>query len=130
MEVYLVVIIAMVALGVGVVVMFIINRTLLASKANEIIKEAEAKAEVTKKDRMLEAKEKFIQLKAEHEKEVMSRNQNLIHAENKIKQKEQSLNQKLEQTQRKDAELEQIRATLTKQLEIVATKKDEAEKAL
>ena len=130
MEIYLVVIIAMVALGIGVAIMFVINRTLLANKSNEIVKEAEAKAEVIKKDRMLEAKERFIQLKTEHEKEVMTRNQNVLNLENKLKQKEQSINQKLEQATRKDAELDQIKATLTKQLDIVALKKDEAEKAL
>lgn len=130
MEIYLVVIIAMVTLGVGAVMMFVINRTLLAKQANKIVSEAEAKAEVLKKDRMLEAKEKFIQLKSEHEKEVLNRNQHVQNLENKIKQKEQSLNQKLEGVQRKDAELEQIRATLSKQLEIVSTKKEEAEKAL
>ena len=85
---------------------------------------------MTKKNRMLEAKERFLQLKAEHEKEVLGRNQHVLNLENKIKQKEQSVNQKLEQVQRKDAELEQIRVTLTKQLEIVSSKKDEAEKAL
>lgn len=130
MEIYLVVIIAMVALGGGAIGMFLLNRTMLANKAEQIVREAEAKAEVAKKDRMLEAKEKFIQLKAEHEKEVMNRNQNLLTSENKIKQKEQSLNQKLEQVQRKDAELEQIRVTLTKQLDVVAAKKEEVDKAL
>ena len=130
MEIYLVVIIAMVTLGVGAAAMFVISRTMLANKAKEIIREAEAKAEITKKDRMLEAKERFIQLKTEHEKEVMTRNQNVLNLENKVKQKEQSINQKLEQVTRKDSELEQIRITLTKQLEIVSVKKEEAEKAL
>ena len=130
MEIYLVVIIAMVTLGIGAAVMFVINRSMLANKANEIIKEAESKAEMVKKDRMLEAKERFIQLKTEHEKEVMSRNQQVQNLENKLKQKEQSINQKLEQVTRKDSELDQIKATLTKQLDIVAAKKDEAEKAL
>lgn len=130
MEFYLVVIIAMVALGLGAVIMFIINRSILSSQAKEIIKEAEANAEVLKKDRILEAKEKFIQLKAEHEKEVANRNQQVLLLENKFKQKEQSLNQKLEQAQRKDTELEQIKNSLNKQLQIVSAKKDEAEKAL
>ncbi|MEI6507477.1 MAG: ribonuclease Y [Bacteroidota bacterium] len=130
MEIYLVVIIAMVALGIGVAVTFVLNKTLLSKQATELIKEAEAKAEVIKKDRMLEAKERFIQLKSEHEKEVMARNQNVQNLENKLKQKEQTINQKLEQATRKDSELDQIKATLTKQLEIVSAKKEEAEKAL
>ena len=130
MEIYLVVIIAMVTLGIGAAAMFVVNRTMLANKANEIVREAEAKSEMVKKDRMLEAKERFIQLKTEHEKEVMTRNQNVLNLENKLKQKEQSINQKLEQVTRKDSELEQIRVTLTKQLDVVSVKKEEAEKAL
>ncbi len=130
MEIYLVVIIAMVTLGIGAAAMFVVNRTMLANKANSIVREAEAKSEMVKKDRMLEAKERFIQLKTEHEKEVMTRNQNVLNLENKLKQKEQSINQKLEQVTRKDSELEQIRVTLTKQLDVVSVKKEEAEKAL
>jgi ribonuclease Y len=130
METYLVVIIAMLALGVGAGVMFILNSTLLKKRAGQILIEAEQKAENIKKEKSLEAKEKFIQLKAEHDKEILSRNQQLLNQENKMKQKEQSLNQKLENTQRKDAELDQIRATLNKQMEVVATKKEEIEKSL
>ncbi len=130
MEIYLVVIIGMVSLAVGAGLAYVATQSILKKRAEMILKEAEAKAEVMKKDRMLEAKEKFIQLKTEHEKEVMTRNQQIVSQENKIKQKEQSLNQKLEQTQRKDAELEQIRISLTKQLDVVAVKKEEAEKAL
>src|SRR5688572_23008658 len=129
MEIYLVVIIAMVAAGIGVALMYVVSLSMQKNKASNIVKEAEAKAEVMKKDRMLEAKEKFMQLKSEHEKEVMQRNQQLITNENKLKQKEQSLNQKLESTQRKDQELEQIRASLEKQQQSLSLKKEEVEKA-
>ncbi|MFI5220796.1 MAG: ribonuclease Y [Bacteroidia bacterium] len=130
MEIYLIVIIALVAFGIGILLMFLINRSILAKRSKEIIKEAEVTAEMMKKDKMLEAKEKFMQLKSEHDKEISSRNQQMQQQESRLKQKEQSFNQKLENTQRKDAELEQIRITLTKQLEIVSAKKEEAEKAL
>jgi ribonuclease Y len=130
MEIYLVVVISLVALIVGAVLAYVATQSVLKKRAELIVKEAETKAESIKKDRMLEAKEKFIQLKSEHEKEVHSRNQAISAQENKIRQKEQSLNQKLEQTQRKDAELEQVRISLTKQLDVVAVKKEEAEKAL
>jgi ribonuclease Y len=93
MEIYLVVIITMVALGAGSALMYALLQSGLNKKAIQIVKDAEAQAEILKKDRMLEAKEKLIQLKAEHEKEVMQRNQQVIANENKIKQKEQSLNQ-------------------------------------
>jgi ribonuclease Y len=74
-------------------------------KADIIIKEAEAKAELVKKDKMMEAKEKFFQLKTEHEKAIAEKDRNISQAENRIKQKEQTLSQKIEQTQRKQTEL-------------------------
>ena len=47
------------------------------NQAQQIISEAQLKAETTKKERILEAKEKFVQLKAEHDKEVLERNRKI-----------------------------------------------------
>jgi ribonuclease Y len=124
------IIIAMVALGVGAALMWVLNNSILKSKAQAILNEAQEKAEILKKDKLLEAKEKSLQLKAEHEKEVMARNQQLLKEENKLKQLEQSLKTRIENVQRKDAELDGLKSTLQKQLEIAQTKKEEAEKLL
>lgn len=59
----------------------------LKYRSKNIIKEAEAEAEVIKKDKILQAKEKFLQIKAEHEKQVNARNSKILLAENKLKQK-------------------------------------------
>ncbi len=130
MEIYLVVIIGLVGLIAGAGVMYGISQSVLKKKADDVLKEAKSKGDMLLKDRQLEAKEKFLAMKTEHEKAVMQRNQQVVVAENKIKQKEQALSQKLEQTQKKDAELDQLRQTLNKQLEIAQTKKEEAQKAL
>ncbi|MFN7313404.1 MAG: ribonuclease Y, partial [Bacteroidota bacterium] len=128
MSISLVIIVAMIALGAGAGIMYVVNQQLMKKKADGMLKEAEAKGELLLKNRQLEAKEKFLQLKAEHEKEVMQRNQQVAQAENKIKQKEQSLNQKLEQVQRKDAELDQMKQTLQRQQEVMSQRKDDLEK--
>ncbi|MES2656849.1 MAG: ribonuclease Y [Bacteroidota bacterium] len=130
MNIFLIVIIAMVTFGAGAAIMFLINNSLLKSKAESVMKDAEAQAEITKKKRELEAKEKFIQLKAEHEKEVQQRNNQVAQNENRLKQVENSLKQKTEQATKKDNELEQIKQTLTKQQEVVKQKQADAEKAL
>lgn len=130
MEIYLVIIFVMLSLGAGAAVMWVVNNNLSKSKSAQIIKEAEEKAEVIKKDKLLEAKEKFLQLKAEHEKEVNQRNANILKEENKIKQQENSLKQKLENAQRKDSELDSVKQSLEKQLAAVALKREEADKAL
>lgn len=130
MEIYLVVIIAMLALGAGAAVMWVLQNNLLKSKSQTILREAEEKAEIMKKDRLLEAKEKFLQLKADHDKEVTQRNQQILKEENKIKQMENTLKQKMESYQRKDSELDSLKQNLEKQQSIVAQKKEEAEKML
>ena len=62
--------------------------------SRKIIEEAEIRAETIKKERILEAKEKFVQLKADLDKETFDRNRKLSESENRIKQKEISINQK------------------------------------
>ncbi len=98
-------------------------------KAQSIIKEAEAKAEIIKKDKMMEAKEKFYQLKNEHEKLIAEKDKNMALAENKLKQKEANMSQKMEQMQRKQTETEAIQQNLKNQLDIVAKKKEELDKS-
>jgi len=130
MEIYLVIIFIMISLGIGAGIMWVVNNNILKSRSQEIIREAETKAEILKKDKLLEAKERFLQLKSEHDKDITNRNQQILKEENKIKQQEQSIKQKLENAQRKDAELDSIKQLLQKQLDAAAAKKEEAEKAL
>ena len=73
----------------------------LKSKYDKILKEAETEAEVIKKNKLLEVKEKFLNKKADLEKEVSLRNQKIQQAENKLKQRELVLNQRQEEIQRK-----------------------------
>ncbi|SKB79426.1 ribonucrease Y [Parapedobacter luteus] len=97
------------------------------SKAKKILKEAEQAGEHLKKQRLLEAKEKFLQLKAEHEKETNQRNNTLNQRENNIRQKEQSLNQKLENLNREKQELENTRKNLERLTELNEKKQEEVE---
>jgi len=97
-------------------------------KAQTIIKEAEIRADTIRKEKELEAKEKFVQLKSAHDKEVMQRNQKLSEGENRIKQKEQGLNQKEATLEKQVKENEAIRENLNRQIEVVNVKRNELEK--
>jgi ribonucrease Y len=97
-------------------------------QAQGILREAELRAETIKKEKELEAKEKFVQLKSAHDKEVMQRNQKINDAENRIKQKEQSINQKETNVEKQIKENETIKENLNRQLETVAVKRNELEK--
>ena len=63
-------------------------------QAQKIIADGQLQAENLKKEKLLEAKEKFVQLKSDHDREVLQRTQKANEADNRIKQKEQSINQK------------------------------------
>lgn len=76
----------------------------------------------------MEVKEKFLNKKADLEKEVALRNQKIQQAENKLKQRELMLNQKQEEVQRKRTEAEAIKENLEAQIVIIDKKKDELDK--
>jgi ribonuclease Y len=97
-------------------------------QAQKLLADAKTNAETLKREKMLEAKEKFVQLKAEHDKEVLARNQKVAEAENRIRQKEQGLDQKTGSLDKQAKENEAIKENLNKQIEVVNQKRSELEK--
>ena len=104
---------------------YLLFRFLLKSKFNKVLQEAETEAEVIKKNKLLEVKEKFLNKKADLEKEVAARNQKIQQAENKLKQREMVLTQKNEEVQRKKEENEKTRQNLENQMNALEKKKEE-----
>lgn len=123
---------------VGLVVGILVGRFLLRglfkkkeiaaqTKVKKILKDAENNAEILKKNKLLEAKENFLQLKQEHEKEVTSKNNTINQRENTIKQKEQSVNQRMENFNKKEQDLDKQKVNLEKQTDIAHKKQEEVE---
>ena len=97
-------------------------------QAQQIISDGKSQAETLKKEKQLEAKEKFVQLKSDFDKDVFQRNQKLSDAENRIKQKEQSLSQKDQNVERALKENDSLKQKLNQQLDVVDIKRKELEK--
>jgi ribonuclease Y len=76
------------------------------SKYGQYMEQATKDAEVIKEKKLLEVKEKFLNKKAELEKEVQQRNQHIQQSENKLKQREISLNQRQEELGKRKKELD------------------------
>ncbi len=114
-----------IAFLIGGAISYVFFKHGLKSRYDKIIKEAETEAEVIKKNKLLEVKEKFLNKKAELEKEVAARNQKIQQVENKLKQREMVLGQKHEELQRKRNETEAIRENLDAQLQVIDKKKEE-----
>ncbi|HLR76012.1 MAG TPA: Rnase Y domain-containing protein, partial [Balneolaceae bacterium] len=97
-----VVIVGIIGLVLGYVIANYIGKRKAASVVDEakanarvVLKEAQAEGENAKKNKLLQAKEKFIELKAEHEKVIAGRDKKMAAAEKRIKQKESKLSKEL-----------------------------------
>lgn len=104
-------------LMLGGVIGFTLFRYVIKQKYKQVITEAKLEAERIKDKKELEMKEKFLNRKAEIDKEANQRNQKLQVAENKLKQKEQNLNQQNDEIQKKSRELDSQKDKLNKQKE-------------
>ena len=118
------VIIGLVCMLVGAPICFLIFK--IHSKG--ILRKAEAEAEVIKKNKIIEAKEKFIALKLEHENQVRQAEQKLHQQEQRQQQREQQLNQKQGDVQRAQNELNQTKQQLENQQKAVEHKAQEVER--
>ncbi|MBQ3710410.1 MAG: ribonuclease Y [Bacteroidales bacterium] len=126
------IIIPVAALVVGLAIGYLVTATLLkkavTKEANAYLDEAKEKAEVIKKERILQAKEKFLQMKDEHEKACNERKRELQKTENKVNQMQQQASQKMEEIQRKSKEIQSLQDKLTAQQEAVTKRKAEMDK--
>lgn len=116
--------------GLGAVSAYLFLNKKSESKAGQMIKDAQEKAKSIVKSSELEAKEKFFQLKNEHDKEIRSRNKELEDKEHELRKKDQSLSDRLGHAERKMKDLDVQKENLNQQLEVVKIKRDEAEKML
>ena len=128
--IYLVV--GLVALAVG----FGIAKFLEVKKASGIMKQARAgarkkieeakqKGDQIRKDKMLQAKEKFIELKSEHEKVILARDKKIEEAEKRTREKESKVSLELDKNRKLNKDLERQTESYTSKLEQVENKESE-----
>jgi ribonuclease Y len=125
---YTILVSGFVGLLVGAVIAYILSNSRLNKKVQSRLEEAENQAEAIKRDKLLEVKEKFLNKKAELEKEVQIRDQKLQQNENRLRQKEMQLNQRQGDLQRKHQEADAVRENLENQMSLIEDKKEELEK--
>ena len=100
-----------------------------AKKSSEaILKEAEKEGESIKKDKILQAKEKFIELKSEHEKVILSRDKKTADAEKRIRDKESQVSGELAKNKKLSKEIEEKAKEYDHRLEYLDKKKNELKK--
>lgn len=138
------------ALGIGVCIGFLIRKKISEAKigsaedqAKKIIEEGEKTAETLKKEALIEAKEKILRDKAESEKEIKERRNEVTRLERRAVAREETLEKKIESYERKEETLnrkikeqselvektEQLRLEQAEKLEAVAGLTKEEAKA-
>ncbi len=130
------VIAAIVGLGAGIALATSMLRKSIEKKSIHLIQDAEEKAEMIRKEKMLQAKEKFLQLKTDHENMTQEKNNLIAKNENRQKQREQQLNQQHSEVQKKNEEVQkqlkevtESKANLDQQKEVITRKQQEIDKA-
>lgn len=128
-------IVALVSVAAGGAGSYFLWNIILGNKSRNILKEAEIQSEIIREKKAIQAKEKFIQLKADHDLYINERNQRIVSAENKLKQREAIHLQRKEELQRKIKESEiakqeadSLKETLTAQMELIEQKNEELER--
>ena len=97
-------------------------------RASSMINEAKVAAEVIKKDKILQAKEKFLELKSEHEKVIVSRERKLTEVEKRVRDKESQVSQILSKNKKESQDLEVKVKDYDYRLEFLEKKKKETDK--
>lgn len=129
-----------IAIGViGVVLGFLIAKVIernngsqlikSAKKAAQaIIKEAKAEGEAIKKDKILQAKEKFIELKSEHEKVILGRDKKMAEAEKRTRDKESQVSNELAKSKKLNSDLEEKIKDYQERVDVLEKKQSEVDK--
>lgn len=113
-------------LGAGIG--FFIFNSVLTKRKKDIISKAEEKAENIKEKKMLQAKERFLELKQKHENVINDKNRTIQQQQDKLKHQQKVVSKELEETKRKQKSVDSIKGNLEKQLEIVEKKQGELDK--
>jgi ribonuclease Y len=107
---------------------YALQTVVLKNKRERIIKEAEQEGENIKKDKILQAKEKFFKLKEEHEQAMKEKERRLQSTEDKARAREKTLSQKIEETARKEQQLEKNQLEMEAKVQAFEVKHQELEK--
>lgn len=128
-----------IGIGLGLAIGYVIAKTLEKTKATKIlrntrkeaatiIKEAQIEAEATRKDKILQAKEKFIELKSEHEKVIIARDRKIAEAEKRARDKESQISQELDKNRKLNLDIASKISEYDKKVEYYDRKTEEIDK--
>ncbi len=113
---------------IGIAIYIVVVRLVAKGHADAIIEKANAEAENIKQQKIFQAKEKFLQLKSEHDKYVNNKNSELKDRENNIKSREGQLNQQAGELNRRQRDLDSQKGQLNAQRQKLEARMEECDR--
>lgn len=98
------------------------------NEAKTILRDAKTDGEAIKKEKILQAKEKFIELKSEHEQVILARDKKMAEAEKRTRDKESQISSELAKAKKANDESEKKVAEYSTKLEIIEKKQEEVDR--
>ncbi|NAW50605.1 ribonuclease Y [Elizabethkingia argentiflava] len=122
-----IIIVGIICLIIGVSAGFLFSKSALNSKgrfiiedakksAENILEKSKVQAESIKKERIVQAKEKFLELKAEHDHNIQQRERKMLEIEKRVKDKESRLNDELSKVVKLEKDLARQHLDLEKKI--------------
>ena len=96
--------------------------------AEEIISKAKSEGEAIKKNKIFQAKERFLELKSEHEKVITSRNNKMAEAEKRTREKESQISSELSKNKKLGDQLESAKKDYALRLGLLDKRQEELDK--
>ncbi len=133
------IVLAIGGIAVGAIIGFIVAKILERNNASKLVKqaqksassivrEAKSEGESIKKDKILQAKEKFIELKAEHEKVILSRDKKMSESEKRTRDKESQISNELSKAKKNNDSIEAKVKDYNHRLNIIEKKEEKLDK--
>jgi len=124
---------------VGIIAGFLISKLLektsvtktidnATREATRILNSAETEGESLKKDKMFQAKERFLELKSEHEKHILNKEKDLSEVQKRIKDKESQVSNELSLNKKNNQSVTDKISALDKKLELFENKSSQVDK--
>ena len=108
------------------------NATQITKNANrtaeQIISKAKSEGEAIKKNKIFQAKERFLELKSEHEKVISSRNNKMAEAEKRTRDKESQISSELSKNKKLGDQLESAKKDYELRLGLLDKRQEELDK--
>ena len=129
------IIITLVGVAAGFIISKLLEKTSITkglenanNEASRILKSAELEGENLKKDKIFQAKERFLELKSEHEKHILNKEKDLSEVQKRIKDKESQISNELSVNKKNNQSLLDKNNALDKKIELFEMKSDQVEK--